>query len=432
MKKKVLIITYYWPPSGGPGVQRVLKFAKYLPEFGWEPIILTVKNGEYPAIDESLLKDIPAGYRVYKTKTLEPNFLYKKFTGMKSEEKIPVANLAQKNIGWKKKISNWIRLNFFIPDAKIGWISYAVKKGKEIIKTEKPDIIFSSSPPPTVHLIARKLAKWSGIKWIADFRDPWTKIHYLQDQKILTISKRINQYLEKQVIADCDSSICVSNNFVQLLTEKHQSKFHIITNGFDNDKKIRINKNPEKFVILYIGGLTWNRYYPGFFDIYVKIFEEQQINPDSIELQLTGSIDPAILNDLNGKLKNIKNVHIQDYVPHDKAIEYMNNADLLLLFLEKTQGYEGHIPGKIFEYISTNNPVLGIGGIESGESADILRKTGIGQIFNYNNNEGIRKFLQKKYIDWENKEKNKISTRIISQYSRRSLTKELTEVFNKI
>src|SRR6056297_643237 len=152
--KKVLIITYYWPPSGGPGVQRVLKFAKYLPEFGWQPIILTVKNGEYPAHDESLRKDIPESCKVYKTPALEPFSLYKKFTGMAEDERIPTAALTEKKTNWKKKVAHWIRLNLFIPDAKIGWIPYAVKAGKHIIQKENPDTIFSSSPPPTVNLIA--------------------------------------------------------------------------------------------------------------------------------------------------------------------------------------------------------------------------------------------------------------------------------------
>ena len=162
--KKVLIITYYWPPSGGPGVQRVLKFAKYLPQFGWQPIILTVKNGEYPAIDETLEKDIPPECIVYKTNSWEPTNLYKKFAVMKKDEKIPVAVLSENNVSWKKKIANWIRLNLFIPDAKIGWIPFAVRKGKEIIKEHQPDVIFSSSPPHSLQFIAKKLAKWSGLK----------------------------------------------------------------------------------------------------------------------------------------------------------------------------------------------------------------------------------------------------------------------------
>ena len=271
MTKKVLIITYYWPPSGGPGVQRVLKFAKYLPEFGWEPIILTIKNGEYPAIDNTLLKDIPKNCKVYKSKAFQPSFLYRKFTGMKKDEKIPVASLANKDVNWKKRISNWIRLNIFIPDAKIGWLPFAIKEGKKIIQSEKPDIIFSSSPPPTVHLIAKKLAKWSRIKWIADFRDPWTDIHYLQNQKINPISKKFNKNLEIEVIKTCESATCVSENFVNLLTNQFNSKFNIITNGFDTETKFNVKKNPEKFTILYIGGLTQNRYYPFFFQSIVTI-----------------------------------------------------------------------------------------------------------------------------------------------------------------
>ncbi|MDA3871426.1 MAG: glycosyl transferase family 1, partial [Candidatus Marinimicrobia bacterium] len=170
--KKVLIITYYWPPAGGPGVQRVLKFAKYLPQFGWQPIILTVKNGEYSAIDESLIKEIPKECIVYKTKTFEPYNLYKKFVGKKKDEKLPTYILnTNKNDNLNNKIAKWIRANLFIPDARIGWISHIVREGMKIIEKENPDIIFSSSPPHSLQIGAKKLAKKSGLKWVADFRD---------------------------------------------------------------------------------------------------------------------------------------------------------------------------------------------------------------------------------------------------------------------
>jgi hypothetical protein len=191
--KKVLIITYYWPPAGGPGVQRVLKFVKYLPELGWQPLVLTVKKGEYPAIDETLAKNIPPECKVFKTNIFEPSDLYKRFLGMDDKAKIPTAVLADNNPGLKKQIANLIRLNFFIPDAKIGWKKFAVEEGLKIIETEKPDLIFSSSPPPTVHLIAKKLAAKTNLKWVADFRDPWTDIHYYEKQPRLFFAKYLDR-----------------------------------------------------------------------------------------------------------------------------------------------------------------------------------------------------------------------------------------------
>lgn len=431
--KKVLIITYYWPPAGGPGVQRVLKFAKYLPEFGWDPIILTVANGEYPAIDESLAKDIPDGCKVYKTKALEPNMFYRKFTGMKQDEKIPVANLAQKNISWKKKLSNWVRLNLFIPDAKIGWIPYAVRQGKKIIKEEKPDIIFSSSPPPSVHLIAKKLAKWSGIKWVADFRDPWTKIHYLQNQKFNPLSKRRNKKLERSVVSGCDKASCVSNNFIDLITETEKSKFEIITNGYDTETDISVkNSTSSKFFkILYIGGLTWNRYYKSFFIGLKESIETGDLDAGKVRIQLAGSIEPSIKNEIEEIFSKLNVLEIQGYLPHAEAVQLMNEAQLLLLFMEQVKGYEGHIPGKLFEYISTQNRILGLG-IAIGESAQILENTNTGKIFEPQNVSEIKDQLVKEYRNWQNGEILQIDTKLIEQYSRKRLSMKLATLFDEV
>lgn len=349
---------------------------------------------------------------------------------MKSGEKIPVANLSQKNVSWKKRISNWIRLNLFVPDAKIGWIPNAVKQGKKIIREEQPDIILSSSPPPTVHLIAKKLAKWSGIKWVADFRDPWTKIHYLQNQKINPVTKNINKKLETKVISECDAAICVSKNFVNLLTENNRSKFEIITNGYDCELKSEIGKNQDKFTILYIGGLTQNRFYPEFFKYLLNFLNSKKVEKQKVEVLFVGSIDKEILNEiieLTGK--DSKYIRFVSYVPHFKALEYMHKASLLLLFLEKVEGYEGHIPGKIFEYISTKNPVLGIGN-KSGESAEILKLTGIGNIFMPEEGKMIEDKMIKHYNNWEDGIRLSYNEENLAQYSRELLTRKLVKLFN--
>jgi hypothetical protein len=257
--KKVLIITYYWPPAGGPGVQRILKFAKYLPDFGWQPIILTVKNGEYPAIDESLINEIPNNCRVFKTNSIEPNNLYKKLIGIKSNQNIPVAVLAEKHQSLKKKIANRIRLNLFIPDAKIGWKPFAVKKSKQIINEFNPDLIFSSSPPPTVHLIAKSLKKYSNLKWVADLRDPWTDIYYYHNLKKSKISTRLDKNLELSVFKSADLLCTVSKDLANIFAGKKPGlDIKIITNGFDPDDlpDISLKEKYKKFTIAYAGKLN--------------------------------------------------------------------------------------------------------------------------------------------------------------------------------
>ena len=260
--KKVLIITYYWPPAGGAGVQRVLKFAKYLPQFGWQPIILTVENPDCPVIDNSLLKDIPPECKVYKSKALEPFEIYKKLIGKNKFDKIPSDVLARtKNLTITEKLSKWVRLNLFIPDAKIGWKYYAIKEAKKIIEQEKIDVVFSTSPPQTVALIAKSVANKNKLKWIADFRDPWMEIVHYQNVKRNGITKFIDRKLEKSVLRKADVLVTISADIVNLFKTKVGKKnYAIIPNGFDESDFLKIDKNKNSnFTIAYTGVITKTR-----------------------------------------------------------------------------------------------------------------------------------------------------------------------------
>ena len=221
--KKILVITYYWPPAGGPGVQRILKFAKYLPEFGYKPIILTVKNGDYPANDYSLMKEIPDKIKVVKTKVLEPYNLYRKILGKKPETKIPVAILAQKkNLSKKEILMHWIRKNIFIPDARIAWNYHGFLKAQEIIRKDKIEMVLISSPPHSIQLIGYRLKKKFDLPLICDFRDPWTDIHYYENLNRLSLSKKIDQMFEKKVIDCCDRLITVSPALKRYFLKKNK------------------------------------------------------------------------------------------------------------------------------------------------------------------------------------------------------------------
>ena len=232
MKKKVLIITYYWPPSGGPGVQRVLKFAKYLPEFGWEPIILTIDKGDYHASDNSLIDDISDSLKVYKVKSFTALDLYKKLKG--NNKKISSFELTRKSGGFAFKVIKWIRANLFIPDARKGWNRAAIKEGLKIINNEKPEIIFVSSPPHSLQLIGLKLAKKTGLKWLADFRDPWTDAFWDKDLPRISIVKKWNLNQERKIIKSADALSSVSKGCIKLLKKNLNVNFNLIYNGFDS------------------------------------------------------------------------------------------------------------------------------------------------------------------------------------------------------
>ena len=427
--KKVLIITYYWPPAGGPGVQRVLKFAKYLPHFGWQPIILTVKKGEYPAIDETLAKDIPENCKVYKTNSIEPNFLYKKFTGTKN---IPVAVLTEKNLTWKKKLANWIRLNLFIPDAKIGWIPFAVQKGKKIIKKEKPDIIFSSSPPPTVHLIAKKLAKWSGIKWVADFRDPWTDLYHYDQTRKNVYSKSRDKKLERRILNTADELITVSKNVASLLTAKKSSKkmITIIPNGYDEADFCDFDKiqNFDKFTLAYAGKMNNQQNPTKLWKALGNLVRSDQKFAKNFQMLFMGNIADEIINGI--KANNFENnLKMAGYVHHKKMLENLSKSHILLLLIPNTKNNEGIVTGKLFEYLATENFILGIGP-KNGDAAKILHETNMGKMFEFEEIEEVRDEIEKQYENWQKGIKPKVNKEEIRKYSRRKLTEKLVETFD--
>jgi glycosyltransferase involved in cell wall biosynthesis len=423
--KKVLIITYYWPPAGGPGVQRVLKFAKYLPEFGWQPIILTVQNGEYPAYDESLFADIPKECKVYKTPAIEPFALYKKFTGMNTDEAIPVATLTEKKTNWKKKLAHWIRLNLFIPDAKIGWIPYAVRAGKHIIRNEKPDIIFSSSPPPTVHLIARSLARWSRIKWVADFRDPWTEIYHYEKQKISNISSLLNTNMERSVLHKSNAVSVVSKAF---FADIGSIPIRQIPNGFDESD---INQSPkthnEIFTIRYMGSIKERQYVDNFFDILKELSCNKKFK-NSIKLEVIGNVFPNVRDKITEKA--IKDIQITflGYRDHIEALNLISNADALLFIIGKGSRGKFITTGKLFEYIMTKKPIIAIGPID-GEANKIIQATHTGQMFGYSDYENLKGFILTIYTMWQENASFNCNNSIINNYTRRNLTEKLTKLF---
>lgn len=427
--RKVLIITYYWPPAGGPGVQRVLKFAKYLPEFGWEPVILTVKNGEYPAVDESLLNDVPPGIKVYKTKSVEPFSVYKRFTGDTSNKAVPVAVLSQKNLSFKKRVANFIRLNLIIPDAKIGWKFSAIKEIEQIIKTEKPDVIFSSSPPPTVHLIAKRISKQYNIKWVADLRDPWSNIHYYQNNRS-SLACKIDSKLEKDTLVKADKIVTVSNNFAQLIYAE-KDKLNIIPNGFDDTdfSSEGIEKDSTCFNVSYIGGLNENRFYPEFFEKLKEFAKEKSLTPYDIKLTFAGSILPEYENKIKDILGANVKIDYAGYLSHNAAIKLMYRSDVLLLFMEKVSHYSGHIPGKLFEYLATGNYILGIGD-KTGNAQKILEDSNGGEITN--DFIELPNLLNKLYTNWQSENLKGAEPPAIEKYSRKNLTKQLAELFDSL
>lgn len=421
---KVLIITYYWPPAGGAGVQRVLKFAKYLPEFGWEPVILTVEKPDAPIYDDSLFNDISKECKVYRSKGFEPFDLYKKFTGKKGEN-IPGDVLLKKDITFKEKLSKWIRANIFIPDAKIGWLPKAVKRGMEIIEKEKIDIIFSSAPPPTTAMIGRAIAEKSGLPWVSDFRDPWLEIVYYQNLKRSKLTVAIDSVLEKRALKKADAVTTVSNNLAELFNLKVPAeKYYVIPNGYDESDfhEIQAGKN-EKFTIAYTGALSKDRVpYP-----LLSALQKAKVNGLKIQLHFAGRFCPEFLDEI--EKRKIKDLFvISGFVPHSESTKILQTADALLLVVDNVPENKGFLTGKLFEYLGSRKPVYAIGPVD-GDANEIITEADAGKMVDYKDDKGAYNLLKEYYDNW----KSGISRFKfkVEKYSRKNLTKELASIFEE-
>ncbi|NOT35764.1 MAG: glycosyl transferase family 1 [Saprospiraceae bacterium] len=424
--KKVLIITYYWPPSGGPGVQRCLYFVKYLREFGWEPIVYTVDKGEFPYYDYSLEKEIPDGIQILKHKAVEPFSIYKKLVGLKKEDKLkPNVVVEKSKRPLLHSIATWIRGNIFIPDARMLWIKPSVKFLSAYLSENKTDAILTSSPPHSLQLIGLELSKKFNIPWLVDLRDPWTRIFFADKLKMSAYAKKRNLEYEKNVLSQATSIVTVSQSCAEGFKEICGRLPYVITNGFDKVSE-SIIRNDDNIIIAYGGTLSGDRN-PEKLWIEIKNYIDKNVSLKSkIKLQFFGAIDPAVY-------ESIKSNKLGDYLEtfdalsHDEYLKRMSLADILLLV--GTKNDKGVITGKFFEYLAMKKPIISISPNDSDVEI-ILEQTQSGKNAGY---EDVLKI--KEIINWaidicKNKETFQPNANEIEKYSRRILTKKLADLLD--
>lgn len=427
--KKVLVITYYWPPSGGAGVQRWLKFVKYLREFNWEPIVYTAENGEMPSVDISFIKDIPQGVEVLKQPVWEPYHLYKKFTGRKKEDKINSGFLAEnKKNRFLEKVSIWIRGNFFIPDARMFWIKPSVNYLVQYLKSNHIDAVVSTGPPHSMHLIALGIKKKLNIPWLVDFRDPWTQIDFYDKLMLTSFSDKKHKKLEKEVLVSADKVLTVSDNWAKDLEVLGGRKVEVITNGFDEeDFNFPDPVLDEKFSLSHIGSLNKDRNPVQLWQAIKELCEEVPEFAKDLSLKFVGKTDFSVFESL--KEKGLMGVTEKiNYLPHQEVVKFAASSQVLLLLLNNTPNVMGIIPGKIFEYIASKRPVLCVGPV-NGDSAKIIMNTGAGMVSGFEDKEKIKKSIKDLYMQYKNKQLI-ISSTTFEKFSRKNLTKELSTLLN--
>ena len=423
-KKKVLIITYYWPPAGGSGVQRWLKFVKYLRDFDIEPVIYTVDNPGYAINDKSLINEIPNSIETLRQPIFEPNSILNFFGTKTNRESAGFLNPNPNFIG---KIIQYIRANYFIPDARKFWIKPSVKFLSNYLEKNPVDVIITTGPPHSLHLIGLHLKKKKDIKWISDFRDPWTEIDYFHQMPLNKKAKKKHHQLEREVLKNSDSVIVVGNTMRDQYL-KETDKVVTISNGFDTSDNKEVSHLDIFFSITHVGMMNADRNPSDLWKILKEICLENPDFKSDLKIRLIGKIAKEVSHDLNIFDSGI--TEVVDYVSYAEVKKYQLETQVLLLCINNVPSARGIITGKIFEYLQAKRPILAIGP-EDGDAAEILKNTNSGSIFGFENKQKLKQHILELYKDYK-KNQLIVNSENIEQYHRRELTRKLAHLVRSI
>lgn len=424
-RKPILVITYYWPPSGGAGVQRWLKFTKYLHEFGWDPIVFTPENPDFDQKDFSLAKDLSPFVEVLKFPIWEPYGLFKRLTGKKELKQGQV--LESGNGGFLKKLSIWVRGNFFVPDPKIFWVKPSADYLMSILETNEIKHIITTGPPHSVHLIGKRLKlRNPALIWVADFRDPWSQWDILKRMKISPFIWKKHLKLEQEVLKMADAVLATGPTAAKEFKSLGARNTHFITNGFDaTDIKVEpIRDKASKFVVSHLGMLSKHRNPENLWQILNELCEDDDFY-DALELRLTGILSTEVESSISTNTRLAERLVANAYVTHDQVYQEYSSSNLLLLLQTNDSGATSQLPGKLFEYLGAKRPILAIGK-EGNDISKIIADCSAGQSFQYDSNEDLKTFILQEYEAWKSGVSN-WQFNDIEKYERKNLTKELSD-----
>ncbi|MCC5917450.1 MAG: glycosyltransferase family 4 protein [Cryomorphaceae bacterium] len=426
--QKVLIITYYWPPAGGSGVQRWLKFAHFIRDHGWEPVIVTPQNPDVVLRDESLINEVSDDMEVVKIPIWEPYHLFRK----SQSQAHPALMLEDKEKSLGKKLAIWVRANVFIPDPKIFWKKAVVKHLHPRLKSGEFDAMISTGPPHSMHLIALEIKNRYGLRWLADFRDPWTEWELWQVLGVSEWGMRIHRRLEKKVLKNADASITISPTFKRDFEKIAKKEIHLITNGYDHadfPSDFFERKPSDKFTIIYTGIIDSIRNPMPFLKAVEDFLTEDETRSRRCEILFIGQVNQNYVDYIAASDSLSAITTYTGYIPHKEVFNYYAKAHILLLILTLSKNSQGNIPGKIFEYGATGRTILGIGN-PGGDSSEIIQKENAGKVFWPKEMEGIQSFIASQYERFLNGEMQHF-TPAFKNYERRQLAAEVVRLLGK-
>ena len=421
--KRILYVTYYWPPSGGAGVQRGLKFVKYLPEFGVEPVVLTVdpESASYPTLDPSLTTDVPTGVKVVRTRSTEPLRLLAAIGGKSA---VPHAGFAgTERTGLLKRAMRWVRGNWMIPDARRGWVKHAVRAAAQVIERDGIDTVVISSPPHSSQLIGLALKKrFPRLRWIADLRDPWTDIYYVKELHQGARAGRLNARWEERVMEQADAIVVVGPGMKKSFAKRHgpatEKKITVIPNGYDRADVERMERpalSRDRFRITYVGTVAASYDPRVFFRATAAV--QRSLLDVAIELCFIGSAGEDIRS-MAAQEGVAELCSWNPPVPHDAALKEMMSAHMLLLLIPTDDGADRILTGKLFEYLAVERPILGLGPA-NGDAAAIIDECGAGRMFDRTMGTEMQAWLMERITAWRGGDALRITGGAYQRYERR-------------
>lgn len=436
MNRRVLIVAYYFPPSGGPGVQRVLKFVKYLPEFGWDPAVLTVRGADYPARDESLLARIPPGVPVVRTAIPEPYALYRKLTGKAAGQAVDVnVNRARGGrVPARERVAEWVRGMFFIPDARVGWMATGVRPGVALAREFGADLVYSSSPPYTCALLGRKIARGAGVPWIPEFRDPWSGFLSAPDRP--GPARVLERRLERGVYRDAPRAVVawrgIAEDFRRKFPREDAAKFVLVENGFDPEDLAGVEpRGNHRFTVVYTGSMYGVRNPDTVLRAAALLAREGRLDPERTRFRFVGRFGDEV-RAMFARPEVAPMVEELPYRPHAESVAEALGAHALLLVVDDYPGAEEIVPGKVFEYIGARRPLVALA--PEGAVADLVRSTGAGAVLGQHDVAGVAEALAALYAEWRETGTTAFpgDEEAVEKLSRRERTRVLAGVFDNL
>lgn len=431
--KKVLIITYYWPPSGGVGVQRWLKFSKYLQDYGWLPVILTPSNPAFDLKDPSLARDVGEEVEVLQIPIWEPYQLAERLSGKKGQGNM---NRGLALEGEKKGLLSglfpWLRGNLFIPDPRMFWVKPATDFALRILENNDIKAIISTGPPHSMHLIGRRLKKKTALPWIADFRDPWSKWEILHRMKLSALAMRLHRRLEGRVLQQADMVFAATPGLKQDLDQLGASASDTILNGVDEGdfpEGYPSADKPSRFRIVYVGQMNEKRNPVALWEALDELCEQNKALSDALEISLTGSISPVVQRSIASYSHLKGKTEIGGNVDHAAVFKLYEKAAVLLLVVEKDVASKVVIPAKLYEYLTAQRPVLYIGDPSNG-AGEIIAKEKAGESFAHPEKEKIKQYILQLYQKYEQGNTSKAIN--YRAYLRKNQVKRVAEALDEL